>query len=87
MAQSLGDILGLILLSIFINECKMRQSVPSASVLVTQNWEEQLTHQRVVVPSRGTLTGWRNGLAGTSRSSKEEKCKALHLRKNNLRDQ
>lgn len=28
---------------------------------MTQNCEECLTCQRAVLPSRGTLTGWRNG--------------------------
>jgi len=34
--------------------------------IIIQNWEEGLIHQKVVLPSRGTSTGWRNGLTGTS---------------------
>lgn len=57
--------------------CKMRQSVLSTSLLVTQNWEEHLTHQRVVVPSRVTLIGWENGLAGTSKNSMRRSAKSF----------
>ena len=35
----------------------MAQSVLSASLRMTQNWEEWLIYQRVVLPSRGTSTG------------------------------
>lgn len=48
------------------------QSAPSASLLMTQNCGEWLMFQRVVLPSRGTSTGWRNGLMGTSCSSTRE---------------
>lgn len=41
----------------------------SASLLMTQNWEEWLMHERVVLPSRETSTGWRCGLTRISRSS------------------
>jgi len=45
------------------------QSVPAASLLMAQNWEEWLKGQRAVLPSRETSTAWRNGLTGTSGSS------------------
>jgi len=45
------------------------QSVPSPSLLMIQNWEEWLRHRKVVLPSIRTLTGWKNGLRGTSCSS------------------
>ncbi|GAB0208906.1 mitochondrial enolase superfamily member 1 [Grus japonensis] len=61
----------------------MGQSVPSACLLMTQNWEERLIGQRLILPSRGTLTGWRNGQAGASCSSTKGKCKVLHLERNN----
>ncbi|XP_052637532.1 sorting nexin-14 isoform X2 [Harpia harpyja] len=38
----------------------------SARLQATQNWEEWPIHQRVVHTSRGTSTGWRSGLTGTS---------------------
>lgn len=45
--------------------------VHSASLLMIQSWEEWITHQRVVLSSRGISEGWRNGLVGTSwRSTK-----------------
>ena len=45
------------------------QSVPSASLQITQNWEKQLICQRVVSPSKGNSSGWRNWLTGTSLNS------------------
>lgn len=36
---------------------------------MTQNWEECLICQRVVLPSRGISTGWRNLQTGTSGNS------------------
>lgn len=51
----------------------MGQSTSSANLLITQNWEEWLIHQKVVLPSRGTLAGWRNGLTRTSCS-----CEVVH---------
>lgn len=41
----------------------------SASSQMTENHEELLPHQRVVLPSRGTSASWRNGPTGTPRSS------------------
>jgi len=40
----------------------MGQSVPSASLQTTQNWEAWLTHQMLLLPFWGTSTKWRNGL-------------------------
>jgi len=45
------------------------QKVPSASLQMTHSWEQWLTGQRVVLPSRGTSAGWGHGLRGASRSS------------------
>lgn len=39
--------------------CVMRQTVSSAKLLMVQNVEDQLIDQLVMVPSRGTWTGWR----------------------------
>lgn len=46
----------------------MGQGVPSAS-LVTENREEQLMHQRAMLPSRGSSATWRNGLTGPTSAS------------------
>lgn len=37
------------------------QSESSASLPMAQSWEEWLTHQRDVLPSRGTSLGWKMG--------------------------
>jgi len=42
-----------------------QQSVPSATLLMTQNWEEWWIHQVAVLPSSETWTGWRVGHKGT----------------------
>ncbi|KAK4830764.1 hypothetical protein QYF61_013253 [Mycteria americana] len=58
------------------------QSVPSAGLLLTLNWEEWLICQRVVLPSRETSTGWRNGLSATSCQTNPTnmgKCRVPHL--------
>lgn len=44
-------------------------SVLSPSLQRVEHHKEWLRYQRAVLPSRGTWTGWRNGLAETSRSS------------------
>lgn len=49
----------------------MKQSVLSAGLLLTPNWEEWLMQQRVVLWSRGTSTGQRNGPTGPSWSSRQ----------------
>lgn len=43
------------------------QSVPSAILRMTQKWEDWMIFQRVLLPSRGISTGWRNELMGTSK--------------------
>ncbi|TRZ07571.1 hypothetical protein HGM15179_019536 [Zosterops borbonicus] len=60
----------------------MGQSGPSSSLLMTPNCEEWIVFQRVVLPSRGTLTGCRNGLAEILFNPNKEKCKVLHLGRN-----
>lgn len=40
--------------------------LPSTNSQMIQNQEDRLTHQMVVPPFTGTLTGWRYGLTGTS---------------------
>ena len=42
-----------------------RLSVPSASLLVTQNWEEWWIHRKAVLPFSETWRGWRVGHRGT----------------------
>jgi len=42
-----------------------RQSVTSASLLMTQNWEEWWIHQKAVLPFRKTWTAWRAEHRGT----------------------
>jgi len=54
----------------------MGHSVLSASLAMTQNWEERLIHHRVKLPSRRTLACWSNGLTRTSRSSAKESAKS-----------
>jgi len=49
----------------FINDFMLGQSILSASLQMTQYQEEWL-----ILPSRGILTGWRNRLIRTLRSSK-----------------
>jgi len=41
------------------------ESVPSTSLLMTQNWEQWWTHREAVLPSSVTWTGWRVGQRGT----------------------
>ena len=45
------------------------QSVPSASLLITQNWAEWLIHSKAVLLLSETWTGWRVGQRGTWWSS------------------
>ena len=39
----------------------MGQSAPSASLLMTQSWEEWWIHRQAVLPSSETWTGWKLG--------------------------
>ena len=41
------------------------QSVPSASLLMTQSWDEWWIHQKAVLPFSETWTGWKAGQRGT----------------------
>jgi len=41
------------------------QSVPSASLLTIQSWEEWLRQQKAVLPFSKTWTGWRVGQTGS----------------------
>lgn len=52
------------------------QQISLGSLLMTQNWEEWLIHERVVLPFRGTLTGWRNGLREANKSQQGESIKS-----------
>lgn len=45
------------------------ECAPSASLQAIQSWKECLMYQMLVLPSRGTSTGWRNGPTGNSWSS------------------
>lgn len=72
-----------LLFNTFINE---GQSTPSDSLLTTQDWEEWLIHQRVMLPSRGTPTGWKMGQQELHEIQKV-KCKILHLGDNSLTQQ
>lgn len=57
-------------LSSSLATCVMEGNASSASSQkMTQNLGEQLPHQKVVLPSRGTSASWRNGLTGTPWSS------------------
>lgn len=46
---------------------QIRQSLPLASLQMTQNREECLIHQSVLLSPRGTSTGWRSGLTEAHR--------------------
>jgi len=52
------------------------QSVPLAISQLMLNWKEWLIHQRIMLPSRGTSTGGRNGLTGNFCSSLRGKAKS-----------
>jgi len=71
-----GSIQSSILFNIFIKIWVMCQSAPSASLLMAQNWEKQPIYQKVVLPSKEILIGWRNTLTGTSCSSEKGNTKS-----------
>jgi len=67
-------VLGPISFNIFMND--LDDGIEgSASLLMIQNWKEQLIHQVSVPTSRRTWTSWRQGLTGTSQSSAKGNCK------------
>lgn len=64
-----GSILGPRLFILFIKPGWWNKSSPSASLQLTQNWEEWLIHQMFVPLFRGTSTGWRNSVTGIESTS------------------
>lgn len=52
-------------LNIYINNLDNGTECILSKFAEDPNWEEWLTHQRILLPSRGTLTGWRKELAKT----------------------
>lgn len=55
-----GSILGQILFSVFITDlvCGAKHILSTFPYTKLEEW---LTHQRVMLPSRGTWAGWRSG--------------------------
>jgi len=64
-ADPQGSVLGPVLFNTSINGWMQGQSVPSASLLMTQYWEEWWIRQKAVLPFSVTWTGWRVGRRGT----------------------
>ncbi|GAB0178657.1 hypothetical protein GRJ2_000331000 [Grus japonensis] len=60
----------------------MGQSVPSAGLQVTPNWEEWLKCQRAMLPSGRTSTAGEMAVRNFMKFNKG-KCKILHLWRNN----
>lgn len=64
-----GSVLGSVLFNVRTIHVAEGWSAPSASLVMAQNWEERLTRQRAVLPSRESWAG-RNGM-GENRGSVE----------------
>lgn len=62
----------------------MEQRVPSEGLLVVCDWEGWPVHKGIVLPSRGTLKVWRNGLTGSSGNSTKRNAKSFTQGKTSL---
>lgn len=58
----------------------MMESITSARLMMTHNWEGCLIHQRVVLPSRGSLSDW-SWADRKLRHINKGKCQVLHSEK------
>lgn len=66
---------GTVLLNIFINGGG--DGVHSSDLKMAPNWRKQIVWERLVLSSRGTQTGWRNGLTGSSLNSGRSELKPI----------
>jgi len=60
-----GSVLGPVLFNFLPVTYMKGQKVPSASLLMTPNWEERWVHWKAALPFSKTWTGWRVGCRGT----------------------
>lgn len=72
---------GPVLCNLFVNDWD------GPALQMRQNWEEQQIHLKVVWPSRGTLTDWRNGQVRISCTSIKINCKVMQLERVNPKHQ